>query len=112
MRAAYKITLVLTYAPHVLAAMRSEGVYGIMEGRGQYYHERAIYKTRSTRRRLPIIMPGGSKASFFLMFMMTSMWGGINFHKLESVQASTRRELSRIFNSFSLPLALNRVYLG
>ena len=38
--------------------------------------------------------------------------GGINFHKLESVQASTRCELSRIFNSFSLPLALNRVYLG
>ena len=34
---------------------------------------------------------------------------GINFHKLESLQASTGCELSRIFSSFSLPLLLFRV---
>ena len=34
---------------------------------------------------------------------------GINFHKLESLQASTGCELSRIFSSFSLPLLLIRV---
>jgi len=38
--------------------------------------------------------------------------GGINFHKLESLQASTGCELSRIFSSFSLPLLLIRVLLG
>ena len=38
------------------------------------------------------------------------LWGGgINFHKLESLQASTGCELSRIFSSFSLPLLLIRV---
>ena len=33
----------------------------------------------------------------------------IHFHKLESLQASTGCELSRIFSSFSLPLLLFRV---
>ena len=45
-------------------------------------------------------------------YMSSFSQGGINFHKLESLQASTGCELSRIFSSFSLPLALIRVYLG